>query len=68
MDCLERIVVESNFKGDSRLAAHALFSAMNGTMISFAKYPGRTMEEIKHHTLQIARLIADQFESEQSAP
>jgi len=64
MDLLERIIKASGFKDDSRLAAHALFASLNGTMISYARYPGRTLEEVKRHTLRLARLIALQFEAE----
>lgn len=63
MDLLERIIKESGFKEDSRLAAHALFASLNGTMISYAKYPGRSLEEVKRHTLRLALLIGQQFET-----
>lgn len=45
----------------SRLTAHALFSALNGVMISYARYPGRTDADIRKHTLRLADIIADIF-------
>lgn len=64
---LRRIMdeVEVFFKGegkDSRILAHSFFSAMNGVMISFVNYPGRTPEEIRKRTLLLAETIADQFD------
>jgi len=45
-----------------RLRAHALFSALNGLMISYARYPGRSAEETRRHTLRLAEIIARRFE------
>ncbi len=61
LDLLERVFKESGVEKDTRLRAHALFSSLNGTMISYARYPGRDLEEIKKHTLRLAAIIADQF-------
>jgi len=47
---------------DGRLTAHALFSALNGIMISYARYPGRTPAEIRRHTLRLAGVVAAVFE------
>lgn len=62
IDNIEKILIESGSVKDSRLAAHALFSSLNGTMISYARYPGRSLGEIKSHTLRLARLIAERFQ------
>jgi AcrR family transcriptional regulator len=58
----ERIRAEGAQK-HTRLSAHALFSALNGIMISYARYPGRTSNEIKRHTLRLAEIVADTFTS-----
>ena len=63
MDRIETVVAASDRPGDTRLAAHALFSAVNGIMISYARYPGRTTAEIRRHTLRLAGLIGDCFEA-----
>ena len=44
-----------------RLTAHALFAALNGVMISYARYPGRTDAEIREHTLRLTDIIAGVF-------
>ncbi len=46
---------------DTRLIAQAIFSALNGIMISYATYPGRSLDEIRRHTLRLAALMADLF-------
>jgi AcrR family transcriptional regulator len=48
-------------KKSSRLLAHALFAALNGIMISYARYPGRTDAEIRAHTLRLAAIMASVF-------
>jgi AcrR family transcriptional regulator len=62
MDRVEVIVRSSGIKGETRLVAHALFSALNGIMISYAQYPGRSRDEIRRHTQRLAQVIAGCFE------
>jgi len=64
MDGVERILIDAGSSHDSRIGAHALFSALNGTMISYARYPGRSLAEIKNHTLRLAKAIAERFNGE----
>lgn len=61
MDRVEAVVRGAGLGGRSRLTAHALFSALNGIMISYARYPGRPLEEIRHHTLRLAGVLAARF-------
>ena len=62
MDSIEGIVRDAGLEGETRLVAHALFSALNGVMISYARYPGRSLEEIRRHTLRLAGVVAGCFE------
>ena len=64
MDRIRRILEAAGIPGNRRLTAQALFSALNGIMISYAHYPGRTPEEIRAHTLRLAGEIARFFEGE----
>ncbi|MCP4754195.1 MAG: TetR/AcrR family transcriptional regulator [Proteobacteria bacterium] len=61
MDRLERILQNASKNGTTRFSAHALFSSLNGVMISYARYPGRSLDEIRRHTLRLADVIARQF-------
>lgn len=61
MDRVEAVLRGAGIGGRTRLAAHALFSALNGIMISYARYPGRSLEEIRRHTVRLARVVAARF-------
>ena len=61
MDNLESIIIRSGNRSDSRISAHAVFASLNGLMISYARYPGRSLEEIKKHTITLAKTIAERF-------
>jgi hypothetical protein len=50
-----------NAAGDRRLLAHAFFSAMNGILITFRDYPGRSKEEVVEHMKLVGRVIARLF-------
>ena len=64
LDRVERILAPSGgAPKERRLKAHALFSALNGIMISYARYPGRSSEETRRHTLRLAEIIARRFET-----
>jgi len=58
MDRVETIVKEAGLQGETRLVSHALFSSLNGVMISYAQYPGRSLDEIRRHTLRLSRIVA----------
>lgn len=62
MDRLEGIIQKAGLTGDTRLVSHALFSALNGIMISYARYPGRNLDEIRRHTLRLAGVVAEFFQ------
>jgi AcrR family transcriptional regulator len=63
LDHVEQIVAGAGIRSERRLTAHALFSALNGVMISYARYPGRSSEETRRHTLRLAGIIARRFET-----
>ncbi len=63
MNRIEGIVKESGLQGQTRLVSHALFSSLNGIMISYAQYPGRSLDEIRRHTLRLSRIVAQFFET-----
>ena len=62
MDRLEAAILLERPKENARLMAHALFSALNGIMITYARYPGRNSEEISRHTRRLAAIIGGVFE------
>lgn len=46
---------------DVRLYSHAFFSALNGIMITFHHYPGRSEIEIEEHILRLTSVISELF-------
>jgi AcrR family transcriptional regulator len=48
---------------DARKISHAFFAAMNGVLISFRNYPGRSRDEVTTHMLELGRIIASKFGS-----
>ena len=62
MDGVEAIFKKEMGGETSRTLAHSFFAALNGVMISFVNYPGRTPQEIKNRTFVLAETIADRFE------
>jgi AcrR family transcriptional regulator len=62
MDRIEGVVSRESPSEDARFRSHALFSALNGVMISYAQYPGRSLEEVRRHTVRLAGVIAECFE------
>jgi AcrR family transcriptional regulator len=48
-------------RGNVRLLSHAFFASLNGILITFRNYPGRSPEEYGKHMRKIAAIIADVF-------
>jgi AcrR family transcriptional regulator len=61
LDRLAATIEAAGIRTETRLIAQALFSALNGIMISYATYPGRSLDEIRRHTARLARLVANLF-------
>lgn len=61
LDVFEDLIRAQGADGNARLMAHAFFAALNGVLITFRKYPGRSIEETRRHTDRLARLVAQVF-------
>lgn len=61
LDPLEAALRSAGITPDSRTLSHALFSALNGIMISYARYPGRSADEIRSYTRRLAEVVAHAF-------
>lgn len=62
LDNLELAIRRLDYKGDSRLLAHTLFSALSGILMAYRKYPGRSVEEIRKHMKRIGNNIREMME------
>jgi len=52
---------QNGVKEDIRLHSHAFFSALNGIMITFYHYPGRSESEVEQHIEKLTTLISSLF-------
>lgn len=67
MDRIEGVIRKTTSVGENpRSYAHALFAALNGIMISYARYPGRTEADIRRHTNRLADIIASLFAGDEA--
>ncbi|KAA0566691.1 TetR/AcrR family transcriptional regulator [Bacillus sp. CH30_1T] len=48
-------------KEDVRLHTHAFFSSLNGVLITFRNYPGRSEEEVRKHIFRLTEIICSKF-------
>ncbi len=57
-------VFEKFFEGygkASRLASHAFFASLNGILITFRNYPGRSPEEVRNHMERLVNFFSELF-------
>ncbi|HZW67583.1 MAG TPA: TetR/AcrR family transcriptional regulator, partial [Pseudogracilibacillus sp.] len=57
----DQAFIENGLSKDVRLHSHAFFAALNGIMITFHHYPGRSEEESAKHIERLTFLISDLF-------
>lgn len=60
-DQFDRLFRKMNSPEPVRLLSHAFFAALNGVLITFRNYPGRTSKAVRRHMLNISRVIAGSF-------
>ncbi len=61
LDVFDTAFENMHAKGNVRLLSHVFFSALNGILISFRKYPGRSEAEVVAHMNRLARVLVDVF-------
>jgi AcrR family transcriptional regulator len=60
-DYFDRMFQKMKKQEPVRPLSHAFFAALNGVLITFRNYPGRTTKAVRQHMLNIARVIAGSF-------
>ncbi len=50
--------------GNVRFLSHAFFASLNGILITFRNYPGRSGHDVRRHMHRLARLVAGLFKKE----
>ena len=60
-DQFDRLFRKMNRPEPVRPLSHALFAALNGVLITFRNYPGRTPQAVRRHMLKVAGVLARSF-------
>ena len=60
-DQFDRMFQKMKKPAPVRQLSHAFFAALNGVLITFRNYPGRSSKAVRQHMLAIARVIAGSF-------
>jgi len=63
LDRMDKLFIRMEAKGDIRMLSHAYFAAMNGVLITFRNYPGRSKEEVAGHMKKLGKIIALKFKN-----
>jgi len=61
LDQMDKLFIKMNVKGNIRMLSHAYFAAMNGVLITFRNYPGRSREDVIIHMKKLGQIIASKF-------
>ena len=61
LDMFDRVFRKSGFTEDVRFHSHTFFAALNGILISFRKYPGRSEKDVITHMKRLAAIVTRTF-------
>lgn len=64
LSIFDEVFRKVGFNENVRLLSHAFFAALNGILITFRNYPGRSEKEVRKHMHRLAHLIAHSFKNE----
>jgi hypothetical protein len=57
LDMFDKVFRKSGFTGKVRFHSHTFFAALNGILISFRKYPGRSEKDVLAHMNRLAVIV-----------
>ena len=61
LNTFDEIFKKIGVKENVRLVSHTFFASLNGIIITFRKYPGRSEEEVRKHIRRLAYITAGIF-------
>ncbi len=62
LDRFEGLLTERGSVAEPRIFAHAFFASLNGILITFRDFPGRSGEDVLQHMKVLGRVVARLFE------
>jgi AcrR family transcriptional regulator len=63
VDVFETAIAKSKVTGNTRYLAHMFFGSLNGVLITFHKYPGRTEEQVTNHIKRLISILCGLIDS-----
>lgn len=63
LDLIDNLFLTKTYSVKSRYLSHFLFAAMNGIVVTFRKFPGRSDEEIIFHMKRLGKILEDMVNS-----
>ncbi|HET6461086.1 MAG TPA: TetR/AcrR family transcriptional regulator [Syntrophales bacterium] len=64
LDSFDIIFKKLGYQNNIRLLSHMFFAFLNGLLISFRKYPGRSEKEILVHMKRLGKIFADNCQAD----
>jgi AcrR family transcriptional regulator len=61
LDIFDDLFRKLGARDNTRIISHCFFAALNGILITFRRYPGRSQEEVKKHMDHLGRILARMF-------
>lgn len=61
LDIFDGLFRKLGARENTRIMSHCFFAALNGIIITFRRYPGRSREELKKHMDHLGRIMARMF-------
>lgn len=58
---IDAVIRKAGIETDNRLFSHVFYASLNGILMTFRNYPGRTKEDIKKHTHRLSGLLCKIF-------
>ncbi len=68
LDCLQAAFIKNKAAGNTRYLAHTFFAALNGILVTFYSYPGRTEQEVLRHIKRLTGILCSMFDPNGAYP
>ena len=65
---IDSVIEKAGINTDNRLFSHLLYSSLNGILMTFRNYPGRSKEDIEKHIHRLSSLLCKIFRYGVAAP
>lgn len=60
---IEAVIQQSGITVENRLFSHVFYASLNGILMTFRNYPGRSKEEIEKHVHRLSKILCEIFKN-----